>query len=385
MTKSLTQILRLSTHSFSASILRHHQSDAAEVVLVKLVFAVNTTGNRVDAVVEQVVVKLTITSTKLLLLQEERIVHQCQSVEHIELVALGDDKRIMNQVIETLLESSLVEVVLQSDLRTIVEHRLTSTTIKILLFQRSQTLNGGVVRQRILANLVLRLAVGRERAETALVELLPVDSTVEVSTSADGLGKDDTGSVETLPDSVKVAASCDFLDEYGSETLASELFVNGKEINLGAGDYVFADTGSRKAHSLPSQDGRRIVEAEHSLIVFNVVLVEQLVHLLDLLLVGQVHSNPFKAGNEARRLLVNLLDLLNAKRTLLQGRFFAKLGHRLRLPELVRTHVLGVFTTCSKTSHDVLEGHLLEHVSSLVGGGVLAVGGLGHLLGEGRV
>lgn len=134
-----------------------------------------------------------------------------------------------------------------SEFRCHVEARIVAlvkihNSIKILLFQRSQTLNGGVVRQRILANLVLRLAVRRERAETTLVELLPVDSTVEVSTSADGLGKDDTGSVETLPDSVKVAASCDFLDEYGSETLASELFVNGKEVNLGAGDYVFADT-----------------------------------------------------------------------------------------------------------------------------------------------
>jgi hypothetical protein len=115
-------------------------------------------------------------------------------------------------------------------------------SIKILLFQRSQTLNAGVIRQRILANLVLRLAVRRQRAETALVELLPVDGTVEVSTSADGLGKDDTGSVETLPDSIKVAASCDFLDEHGSETLASELFVNSKEVDLGAGDYVFTDT-----------------------------------------------------------------------------------------------------------------------------------------------
>jgi hypothetical protein len=90
--------------------------------------------------------------------------------------------------------------------------------------------------------LVLRLAVSGERAETALVKLLPVDSAVEVSAGADGLGKDDTSSVKTLPDTVKVAASCDFLDKHWCETFASELLVDGKEVDLGTSDNIVANT-----------------------------------------------------------------------------------------------------------------------------------------------
>lgn len=88
----------------------------------------------------------------------------------------------------------------------------------------------------------MRLAVSGKRAETTLVELLPVDGTVEVSTGADGLGKDDTSSVKTLPDTVEVAASGNFLDKHWCETLASKLLVDGQEVDLGTSDHVIANT-----------------------------------------------------------------------------------------------------------------------------------------------
>lgn len=66
--------------------------------------------------------KLTITGSEFLLLQEERIVHQRQCVEHIELVALGDNKGVVNKFVKALLESSFVELVLQRDICTVVKH-----------------------------------------------------------------------------------------------------------------------------------------------------------------------------------------------------------------------------------------------------------------------
>lgn len=65
---------------------------------------------------------------------------------------------------------------------------------------------------------------------------------MEVSACADGLGKDDTSGVESLPDLVEVAASGDLLNEYWCKTLASELLVDGKEVDLRAGNNVLSDT-----------------------------------------------------------------------------------------------------------------------------------------------
>lgn len=113
--------------------------------------------------------------------------------------------------------------------------------IKILLLHSTQALRAGVIGQRILANLVLRLAVSGKRAEANLVQLLPVECAVVVAAGADGLGEDDAGGVQALPDLVEVAAAGDFLDEDGGEALAAELLVDGQEVNLGAHDVLVAD------------------------------------------------------------------------------------------------------------------------------------------------
>lgn len=85
--------------------------------------------------------------------------------------------------------------------------------LNVLLLQLAQALGRRVVGQRILADLELRLAVGRQRAEADLVQLLPVDGTVEVATGADGLGQNDTASVQALPDLAQVAAAGNLLNQ----------------------------------------------------------------------------------------------------------------------------------------------------------------------------
>lgn len=102
--------------------LRHNQTNTAQVILVKLVLTVNATCDGVYAVVEEVVVQLTVTTAKFLLLEEERIVHQSEGVEDVKLVPLGQNERIVSQLVETLLQRSLVHRLLQANLGTIVEH-----------------------------------------------------------------------------------------------------------------------------------------------------------------------------------------------------------------------------------------------------------------------
>lgn len=106
----------------------------------------------------------------------------------------------------------------------------------------TQTLGRGMVRDCILADLVLRLAVMGQVDKVALVQLLPVERAVVVAARADGPGEDDAGRVQTLPDLVQVADTGDFLDEDGGQALASELLVDAEEVDFGAGDDLVTDS-----------------------------------------------------------------------------------------------------------------------------------------------
>lgn len=114
-------------------------------------------------------------------------------------------------------------------------------SINILLLNLPQPLGRGTIGQRILSDLELRLAVWRQRAEATLVELLPVERSVVISTCAEGPGEHDTGRVETLPDLVEVAAAGDLLDENWGEALAAELLVDGEKVDFGAQDDLVSD------------------------------------------------------------------------------------------------------------------------------------------------
>ncbi|GJD04786.1 hypothetical protein ColKHC_13611 [Colletotrichum higginsianum] len=112
--------------------------------------------------------------------------------------------------------------------------------VNVLLLELAQALGRRGVRQLVLADLVLRLAVGRQRAEADLVQLLPVEGAVEVAARADGLGQHYAARVEALPDAAQVAAARDLLDEHGREALAAQLLVDDHKVDLGAGDDVLA-------------------------------------------------------------------------------------------------------------------------------------------------
>lgn len=65
--------------------------------------------------------QLAITRAELLLLEEQAVVHERQSVEDVELVALGEDQRIVNELVESLLQVGLVEGLLEANLGGVVE------------------------------------------------------------------------------------------------------------------------------------------------------------------------------------------------------------------------------------------------------------------------
>ena len=101
--------------------LRHHQADAAEVLLVQLVALVDAAGDGVHAVVEEVVVQLAVAAAKLLLLEEEGVVHEGEGVEDVEAGLLGEDEGVVHEAVEARLEGGLVEGLGEARLRGVVE------------------------------------------------------------------------------------------------------------------------------------------------------------------------------------------------------------------------------------------------------------------------
>ena len=66
------------------SYLQHHDTDSTHVVFACIVLLVDSTGDFGGSVVEKVVMQTSVSGAKELLLQEERVVKQCQSIEDVE-------------------------------------------------------------------------------------------------------------------------------------------------------------------------------------------------------------------------------------------------------------------------------------------------------------
>lgn len=101
--------------------LRHHQPNTTQMILVQLILGIDPAGNRAGPIVEQVVMELPVAGAKLLLLQEQRVVHERQRVEHIQFGPLGEDQGIVDERVETSLESRLVKRLAEAGLAGVVE------------------------------------------------------------------------------------------------------------------------------------------------------------------------------------------------------------------------------------------------------------------------
>jgi len=84
--------------------LQHDHSNSTPILLIGLVLAVDTTVNVCSSPVEEVEVQLAITGTEFLLLKEERIVHERETVEDVEAELLGEDQGIGDQLVQSHFE-----------------------------------------------------------------------------------------------------------------------------------------------------------------------------------------------------------------------------------------------------------------------------------------
>lgn len=65
--------------------------------------------------------QLSVSLTELLILEEQHVVHQCQRVEDIKLVTLGEDEAVVHERVQAHLQGWLVEGRRESGLGRVVE------------------------------------------------------------------------------------------------------------------------------------------------------------------------------------------------------------------------------------------------------------------------
>lgn len=88
-------------------LLQHNDTDTTHLVGGDLVVVIHTSWQQSCPPVEEVVVQLAVTWLELLFLQEQWVVEECQRVEDVEIVFLGQDQRIVDKQLEACLKSAL--------------------------------------------------------------------------------------------------------------------------------------------------------------------------------------------------------------------------------------------------------------------------------------
>lgn len=157
-----------------------------------------------------------------------------------------------------------------------------------------------------------------------------------VSTCGNWFRQHNPGCVNSVPYILQITPTSNLFDENRGEPLSTQLLVDTQEVDFRAFEIVLTDfqgnrnTGDKGNQFLrgrytdtnvpglkpprrfegPVDERGRVVEAEHCIVVFNVVVCEKLVDLVDLFLVIQVHSIPFKPVNQFGPLFRDVLEFL---------------------------------------------------------------------------
>mmetsp|Transcript_16133 Transcript_16133/g.33765 ORF Transcript_16133/g.33765 Transcript_16133/m.33765 type:complete len:234 (+) Transcript_16133:812-1513(+) len=183
-----------------------------------------------------------------------------------------------------------------------------------------------------------------------------------IATTGDMAGKDDAGGVDRLKYARVIDPPGDFFDENGCQSLGTEFFVHAEEVDFDHGLFRLVDAdggghGGDQGHEAvgfagadsevelllvsrgsegPHEEVAGVVEAEDAPIVFDVVLVEEVVHFVALGRVVDVDFGPFEAFGHVIGFLTEfgggfVGDDRLVVVWLIGGAFFVK--HWLRIPK----------------------------------------------------
>ena len=254
----------------------------------------------------------------------------------------------------------------------------------VLLLKWSEPWDAGLIWELVTLDESSHWGLGWETGETNLDKLLGVEGSVPVSGDSDWGWDNNTSCVDGLPHVASVDSSCDLLDQNWSQSFGSQRFVNTQEVDLSLHKFLSSsidvdwNTGDEAEKLIllstsnseqpiflvawwsqgPLQELDRVVEPEHVVVVFNIVLSEKIIHFFALLVVFDVDVAPLETGWNLKWVssdLINGLDSIDLLVEVIIGWLIGALWHWLTIPE-----IMGVVEWC-----DPVQSFLLHVVGLL--------------------
>lgn len=157
---------------------------------------------------------------------------------------------------------------------------------------------------------------------------------MKVCRSAYWSRNNNTSSINCLPNSSQVYSASDFSDQLRSKLLLSKLLGNTEEVDLGKLNVSFLDFaldwgtcnkceklfaicgsytempffGVARDKQSPLDEFNLILKPESAISILNIVLFQKLKYFIDLFLISEIESGPFKTSRKLDRLLLNILQ-----------------------------------------------------------------------------
>lgn len=87
-------------------LLQHDNTHPTHLCLVYSLPLINSTREQGRAPVEEVIMQCSIAGLEFLISQKQRVILQCERVEDVEIVSLGEDESVVNELLQTGLQKS---------------------------------------------------------------------------------------------------------------------------------------------------------------------------------------------------------------------------------------------------------------------------------------
>ena len=153
-----------------------------------------------------------------------------------------------------------------------------------------------------------------QRCEAHFDKLLRVEITMPVQGSRERSWDGGAGGIDSLPHVADIDTTCNFLDQHRCQALSTKFLVDAQEVDLSSLDcltiqvhldgnasdhtkelVVLSTANSDQPRGLaigwakgPSQEGDRVVKAEHGIIILDVILHKQVIDFLGDIIIHQV-------------------------------------------------------------------------------------------------
>lgn len=200
--------------------------------------------------------------------------------------------------------------------------------------------------------------------ETYVQQLIRVQRSVPVCSCSNWGWDDCTSCVNGLPHVCSINSPCDLFDQSRGKSFFPKRFMNTQKVDLSHFNvfpinvHMDRDCGDESEQLIllssphtkepifivtwrkqgPLQEFDGVIEPEHIIVIFYVILGEQLIYLVGLVVISDIHVRPKEAIRDSKGFVLNFTDgffRVDLFVKILVSDLFIHFWHWLSLPEIV--------------------------------------------------